>query len=316
MNANYGIYRLKYRYGQYLPLTSPVDVSLELASKCNMRCGYCYHGDAEHLPFERGMMKLRTAREIIRQAAELGVNSLKFNWKGESTLNPHFSKITAYAKRLASHRTFIDRLSNSNFKFPTIRDDIFDGLCNQTKVKVSLDSFRKEVFEKQRAGGVWHLTMANIEKFYHYPNRTNTELVIQAVRTTLNADEDIAGEAKKRWPSATISIRDMVSGRLEKDVSALEHKIRNPLESRKSCLQAHVRVIFNWRGKAFVCCPDISEKLCMGDIKKDSLYDIFNSDKVKALRKDLKSKRAFESEPCKGCSSFETYVGYKPNWAS
>lgn len=309
------IYRARYRYGKSLPLRVPVDVSLELSSQCNMACEYCYHSDQDNLPFTKGIMPLETAKKIIRESAEIGVNSLKFNWKGESSINPHFAKITSYAKSLAHGSTFIDRLTNSNFKFRTSRDDIFDGLCNQTKVKISFDSFRKEVFETQRAKGDWDLTFRNIDKFYHYPKRKNTEIVIQAVRTNLNKDEDIEGHTRKLWPDAKISLRDMVAGRVEKDLGDLEHRSRDTTE-RQSCLQAHVRLIFAHNGICFPCCPDIEEKLQIGNIQTKSVYEIFNGERAKFLRRQLKSKDAFKTNPCMGCSSFETFKGFKPVWDS
>lgn len=319
MNLRHFWYRFRFRYGQHLPLRSPVDVSLELASTCNQWCTYCYFADPDNLPFQRGFMKTATAEEILFQAAELRVPAVKFNWKGESTLHPDFRKITGYARALSYHYpgAFIDRLSNSNFKFATSREDIFEGLCHQTKVKVSFDSFDKKVFETQRAGGNWDLTYANLKKFHDHPLRkeTGTKLVIQAVRTTLNADEDIAGRAAIEFPDAEISIRDMVAGRVEKDVSALEHRARD-LSGRQSCLQAHVRVIFNHDGLAAPCCPSIREDLIIGDIRKNSLYEIFNSAQAKALRKSLKDKSAFKLDPCRTCSSHESYANFKPSWNS
>jgi radical SAM protein with 4Fe4S-binding SPASM domain len=315
----YWFYRFKYHNGKDLPLTTPVDVSLELASECNMKCSYCYHADEnkEHLPFTKGVMAYSVAKSIIRQSANLGVNSLKFNWKGESTINPDFARITGLAKSLARGSTFLDRLTNSNFKFRTDREDIFEGLSNQTKVKISYDSFRKDVFENQRLGGDHAITTRNIDKFYNHPLRrlSETQMVIQAVRTIRNKDEDIEGEAKKRWPEATISIRDMVGGRLEKDVSDVAVRVRDASE-RQSCEQAHVRLLFNWKGDAYPCCPDIAEKLKIGSIDTMSVRDIFNSVEAKVLRKDLKSGRAFEMDPCRGCSSFETFKGFKPVWNS
>lgn len=317
-SLRYQIYRAKYRWGRHLPLKKPVDVSLELASKCNMRCGYCYHNDKATLPFQLGIMEASTAKLIISDAAAFGVHSLKFNWKGESTLNPAYTSITSYAKSLAGGTTFIDRLANSNFKIPrAIREDRFQGLANLTKVKISYDSFRKEVFESQRLGGNHDLTTENIHLFYNHPERikSETQMVIQAVRTKLNKDEDIAHECKKRWPEAQISIRDMVEGRVEKDLDDLTHKKRDASE-RQSCIQAHVRLIFNWKGEAYPCCPDVGEKLKLGDIWKQSMTEIFNGAPACGLRYRLKNKKAFLYDPCKNCSSFESYTGFKPNWES
>lgn len=317
----YQLYRIKYHYGRYLPLKVPVDVSLELASVCDLRCGYCYHGDKANLPFRQGFMSLDIASKIIRQAAACKVNSLKMNWRGESTLNPNFEKITALAKSLAGGSVFIERLTNSNFNFENDNESIFRGLANQTKVKVSCDSLIPEVMAGQRIGSNPERIYRNIDRFYNWPNR-QTELVIQAVRTQANKDEDLAGEIQKRWPGAGISIRDVVGGRTEKDTSKYEVRSRDSSE-RQACRQAFVRLIFDWRGDAGGCCPNINlgnthgkPQINFGSITNKSLLEIFNSAGALALRSDLKSKKAFESDPCKNCSSFETFKNYRASWGS
>lgn len=309
-------YRAKYVYAEQLNHKSPVDVSLELSALCNQSCSYCYHADKNKLPFKTGIMELKTAKLIIAEAAILKVPSIKFNYRGESTLNPNFREITSFAKEHADKNTFIERLTNSNFKFRNDNEDIFQALCNQTKVKVSFDSFIPEVLESQRAGAIYDLAIKNINKFYNYKNRKDTELVIQAVRTLKNKDEDIYGEVKKRWPSAQVSIRDMVSGRVEKDLSELEDKKRDP-KNRKSCVQAHARVIFDIYGNAQMCCPDIKSDLKIGNIHDNGLYFIYNSMRALQIRDMLKNKSAFTKlDACKNCSSHESYKGFTPSWRS
>lgn len=255
-------------------------------------------------------MPFDIALKILRQSAEVGVSSVKLNYRGESTLHPKFYQVAYYAKALG----FIDRLTNSNFKFQTNREDIFEGLCYQSKVKVSFDSFRKDIFEKQRAGGIFELALANVDKFYSHPNRKNTELVVQAVRTKLNADEDLEGFVRSRWPEATASIRDVVAGRLERDIGEYQNRERST--ERQSCTQAHVRLIFDTEGNAQACCPDIGSKIKLGSINEMTVKQIFNSPAAKQLRKDLKTNKAFDREPCKSCSSYESYKGFKPVWNS
>lgn len=307
------LYRLRYRYGKYLKLDAPVDVSMELSSYCTNKCGYCYHAEGRDLPFKRGNMDRLLAYKILVECAEMGVNSLKFNYRGESTINPIFEDVTAYAKRLSRGLTFIDRVTNSNFNFSNDREDIFRGLCNQTKVKVSFDSFRRDIFEKQRRGSYFIPTISNMLKFYHYPKRDN-EFVIQAVRTPLNADEDLEYEIKKRFPSATASIRDVVSGRTKKD----DYDVVKQLpKKRQSCLQAHVRLMVNHDGMVQVCCPDISSDHIIGNANKQNLHDIWHSNAAWKIRESLKDGSAFKDlDACRRCSSFESYEGYKHPWKS
>jgi len=309
------IYRLKYNHGRFLRLTKPVDVSIELSSFCDMRCGYCYHANQDNLPFAKKHMELRTAIHIVRQSAQAGVHSMKFNWKGESTLNPHYWEITQHARQLKKGSTFIDLLANTNFNFKP-KDEIYYGLAQLTKVKISYDSFNKDVFEAQRIKGNHDIVTQNIDTFYNLKERkkNNTEMVIQAVRTNANANEDIEGSIRKRWPGVSYSIRDMVKGRNEQ---TKEGFVSIDPKKRKPCLQAFVRLIFNSHGEAMMCCPDISEKLNLGSIW--DYYDIeamFNSDKAKRVRASLKNGSAFNSHPCKNCSSYESYQGFKNQWGS
>ena len=310
----YGIYRLKYVHARNLPLSKPVDLSIELAASCQSRCVYCYFNDAPHLPFKQGLMKRDLAVKVVREGAEIGVHSFKTNYRGESTLNNNFEEITHLAKELAHGSTYIERMTNSNFQFLTNREDIFRGLCNQTKIKVSFDSFRKDIYEKQRFKSKFDLAIANVNKFYNYPGRNN-ELVIQSVRTKLNADEDLKSEIKKRWPSATASIRDVVEGRTVSKIDELKNKERDT-KNRQACVQASARLMVRWDGSVGACCPDIKNQIEIGNANTMHLRDIFKSQKAIELRRSLKNKSAFNSDPCKSCSSFESYKGWSASWNS
>jgi radical SAM protein with 4Fe4S-binding SPASM domain len=309
-------YRANYIAAPLLNHKIPIDVSLELSSICNMSCSYCYH-NAKQVPFTKGLMDKQLAFSLIAECAELGVNSIKFNYRGEATLNPDYAEITELAKDLARGSTFIDRLTNSNFKFYHRKEEIFKGLSHLTKVKVSYDSFRKDVFENQRTGGDHALTTANLDAFYNHPLRikSETKLVIQAVRTLANKDEDILGESRRRWPDAEVSIRDMVTGRIDKDLSKLENKTRD-LKNRQTCIQAHARLIVHHDGRVSPCCPSIKNNLLIGDTADQSLKAIFNSKAALDLRKALKDKTAFLTDPCRTCPSFESFKGYKASWKS
>jgi radical SAM protein with 4Fe4S-binding SPASM domain len=310
----YSLYRFKYNYAPYLKLSKPVDISLELSSFCTNICGYCYHSDKQNLPFKKGFMDYDLAVKILSQARDLGVHSIKTNWRGESTMHPEFESITAVAKLFSWKSTFIDRISNSNFNFRHDNESVFRGLCNQTKVKISFDSFIKEIFEKQRKGSNYEKTLANIDKFYNYKGRNN-EMVIQSVLTNLNKDEDLEYEIKSRWPSAAVSIRNCVEGRVNKDLSQTVIE-RRDLKNRQSCLQAHNRMIIHWDGRVSPCCPSIKNDLIIGDMNKQSILEIWKSKEAKELRRSLKTKTAFQLNPCKTCSSFESYKNHKKVWQS
>jgi sulfatase maturation enzyme AslB (radical SAM superfamily) len=308
MNLKKLAYRFKYKYAKHLNLKAPVDVTLELSSKCNHACAYCYHAE-NPLPFDRGFMIEATAKRILDQAAALKVPSVKFNWRGESILNPDFYVISLYAKNLG----FIDRISNSNFNFPTDRTDIFRAFRNQTKIKISFDSFDKQVFEHQRKGSNFDRILENIDIFYHVYRSPQNEMIIQMVRTKLNEKEDLESIAKTRWPDAKISVRNCVSNRS----NGAENLGNEMPKNRVACYQAFSRLIFDHKGFATCCCPDIKNYFNFGNIWDRDLINIWNNYRLKLLQKNLKSGKAFEIYgPCKNCSSLESYEGYNYNWES
>lgn len=308
------LYRIKYHYGRFLPLKKPVDVSMELSSFCNMRCKYCYHTDQDGLPFKTDYMEFDLAINILNQIADEKIPSVKFNWRGESSLNPDYVKILHHAANLFDTQGYpFDRLINSNFMFVKNRHAILDAMGRQTKVKVSFDSFIPEVYEHQRSWGIHKHVLRNIDDFYS--KGSNAKLVIQAVRTKLNQDEDIAGQIKERWPDAGISIRDVVAGRNEVDTSEFIDDTRVGKE-RIPCRQAFVRLIVAHNGQVSPCCPDIKQELILGNATNNLLVDIFNNEKSNALRASLLDKSAFGFDPCKNCSSHESFAGYKPKWGS
>lgn len=311
---NYERYRFRYNYSTRLNLKTPVDLSLELSSACDLACVFCYHSDPKNLPFTKGLMSFELAQSLIEQGAELGVNSIKLNGRGESTLYPRFKELTSMAKQYAAGSTYIDRITNSNFNFRKNQDSIYEGLCNQTKVKASIDSLIPEILERQRKGCSYENVMKNADAFYNHPLRikSDTKFVIQSVRTLLNKDEDIESEVKKRWPSALVSVRDMVGGRVNTDASAYEN-VKRDFSNRQACTQAFARAIVHSDGKVAPCCPSYRGDLIIGDANRDSLHTIFNSIIAKQLRQDLKTGKAFDLDPCKTCSSHESYKGYVPS---
>jgi len=315
-NLDYLKYRLKYRYGRHLPLGAPVDIMLELSSRCDLACSFCYHSkeNQKTLPFKRKLMAAETIEKIITQGAELGVSSIKLNNRGEATLNKRFAYAATLAASLAKGGTYIDRITNSNFNFQTERDDIFEGLAHQTKVKISYDSFDSSVAEGQRINANWERVTANVDKFYDWPDR-KTDIVIQAVRTQANKDEPIAELAEARWPGVAVSIRDVVGGRMESDTDP-DILVKTRAPKRAPCLQAYVRLVFDWQGNAGMCCPDLRNKIVLGNIHEKSMAELFNGALAKYWRDALKSGDAFKFDPCKNCSSFESYAGYRAPWGS
>ena len=256
-------------------------------------------------------MDYGTAIRVLLQAHKLEVPALKFNYRGEPTIHPRFKDILLFAKDLANGYTFQERIINTNMQFDSDREDIFEGLLAANKIKISIDTFNIELYNKLRKGPAcnYKRLINNINKLYNHPKREpGHKIILQFVRGEENKEENFKKKANFLWPGIDISIRELVGGR--------SSKYKKPKGERKSCIQAFARLMVLHDGKLQVCCPNYKEHpaLIVGHI--DDLWGIkgaFNSPKAKIARKNLKNKKAFLTEPCKSCSSYESFKGWKQN---
>jgi radical SAM protein with 4Fe4S-binding SPASM domain len=242
---------------------------------------------------------------------------MKFNWRGESTIHPDYAKIIDHANRIATGSSLIDRIANTNFILPSDPSkklEILRAMSGLTRVKVSFDSLDWRVYSAQRGDG-WSDVYRNITLFYEqFLNPKKTQLVIQAVKTKLNEHEDF-NEMLKLWPKATLSIRDCVSGRKDESYSDIADDKRTGKE-RIPCKQAFARLIVHHSGDVSPCCVDISSKKIIGNVYNESISKIWNSWRATWFRETVANGMAFDSEPCKSCSSLESYAGNKTRWGS
>ena len=80
-------------------------VDLELAAVCDLACPFCYRN---FIATPDKIMKKELAFKIIDQCKELGVPSMKFNWRGEPLMHPNLSEIINYAKNNGVIETIIN----------------------------------------------------------------------------------------------------------------------------------------------------------------------------------------------------------------
>jgi MoaA/NifB/PqqE/SkfB family radical SAM enzyme len=85
----------------------PLCVDLESAAICDLACPFCYR---QWVATPDKIMDEQMAMRLIDQAAEMGVPSIKFNWRGEPLLNPALPRLIAHAKR----RGILDTMINTN----------------------------------------------------------------------------------------------------------------------------------------------------------------------------------------------------------
>ena len=124
---------------------NPLCFDLEVASICDLACGFCYR---QYVSTPDKIMKKELAFELIDQAAELNIPSMKFNWRGEPLLNPQLPEIIDYAKKKGVLETIINT-NATKLNTETSKKIINSGL---DILIYSFDGGSKKTYEEMRPG--------------------------------------------------------------------------------------------------------------------------------------------------------------------
>lgn len=312
----------------------PLNIDLELASLCNLRCPFCFIPDPNFEKFIaqkaedgqglRRLMPKELAFRIIDEAAKIGVPAIKFNWRGESTMHRDYAEIVQYAA--GQHRfvhkagegviskqwvtgqaahlkpTFIELLANTN---ANCSDSAIDGLMACTKVMVSMDSMDPEIYPLMRVGGKIERAKEVVTELVR---RGHPNVWVRRVMAKANEREAFFDAVKKEWGDKVKMSEHFCFDRnatKKNEISGCDHDDGMP---RKFCGYPAQRIVITSAGYAYPCCLDLHETMRVGDVNKQSILDIWNGEPMRDLRKRLRSLDVNTWGPsCKNCESWMSW---------
>lgn len=281
----------------------PLNLDLELASVCQLRCPFCHFGGTEHLAYlgekdkdgkpNGRMMPTAIAKNLIRDASNLGIPVLKFNSRGESTLHPDYSEILTYAGGF----DFKGLLVNTHGDIPR---KSWDGLLYMTKVMISLDSLSPEIHPKMRVGA----NLENVKELIRWLIKMgHVGVWLRRVKTKLNAYDPFFEDCESLFPGVHVAEHACF------DRNETESYSTEPIDKawpRTYCGQPSWRLTVRANGDIVPCCVTWENELVMGHYPEDSLIDVWRGEKMATLRGQLKAG-IFKAEICKNCTSFSAY---------
>ena len=164
---------------------TPLCIDIEVASICDLACPFCYR---EFVVTPDKIIDEKLCYNLIDQVADLGVPSMKFNWRGEPLLNPKIYEYISYAKKRGILETIINtnatNLTETNSK-KLIDSGLdlmiysFDGGTKKTYEKMRPGRFNKNTFEK---------VYQNIKNFSIIRNNLNAKFPFTKIQMILTKD--------------------------------------------------------------------------------------------------------------------------------
>ena len=291
---------LIYRYNfKILPLKKivtdfPQYVLIEPVSLCNLRCVMCFQVDKSFSSNKaiNGFMDISLFKDVVEQVKENSCNAITLASRGEPTLHKEFDKIS----KIIEDSKILDCKLNTNATVMNEKKINEILSANFSEVVFSVDAGTKETYESIRVKGKWERVLKNIELFNQI--RSNKYPKVQTVtriagvkvnnRQDINqmtnfweklVDEVSIKEASPRWDSYNNKI----------------NKITEP------CMNLWTRTYVWYDGEVNPCDFDYKSNLSVGNVKEDSLKNIWNNDKYNNLRSNHLNKKRCLHNPCDRC---------------
>ncbi len=272
---------------------NPVEISVETTTKCNLRCPMCTR---EQLVPSLSNMDLELFKRIIDQGEKYLELVVPMNL-GEPLMNPQIYEIIRYCKNkgmnvlISTNGTLLNESNSRKLLESGVDYLIF-----------SFDGASKEIYEKYRAGAEFEKVRANLLSFFRMKRemKSRTHCVIQMVILKDNQGEIKA--FRDMWEAEGVEVRLKPNLVLGEEFSIPRTLEDNPAALKKPCFHL-------WRGSfvvrvdgiVFPCCWSYNS-LPVGDLKTQSLDEIWNSPEMVALRKKHVDGSAHQIPTCRNCS--------------
>ncbi len=282
--------------GDYYTLDYPPLIQIEIASRCNYKCVFCYQSDktfSQHDSKYMGFMDIKLFKEIIDQIHG-NIPYITFASRGEPTLHPDFAEILAYCKG----------------KFSDIKINTNASILNRSKIKAildvchtivfSIDTPDPEQYPNIRVGGNLNNVIKNIKSFnearelHPRKNKINTRASGVLFKPSIQSEEDYREVFGPLFDQTAF----VKYNPWEKIYTLPDNNISKP------CHQPFYR-FFVWFDGTYNCCDmDYKSMLLDGCTKISqnfSIKDAWTSERMKEIRDLHNMGKRKTLDPCKKC---------------
>ncbi len=278
-------------------------MNIELSSHCNYRCVGCPSSD-DRLLRGKGHMDLELFKKISRQMKNSLEKTYLWNY-GEPLLNPEIEKILDTVGKISAETI----LSTNGALIEDFEDLKF--LLNLDKLIISFNGLDRETYNYHQKGD-FDKAVRGLEKAVKITRDSDTEMVLQMVvnKKNLEQKEEFFKYSKNVGADkAVLKSFNNMSGEktIEEQFIPEDERYSRKKGGRPDYLPCLESMVVNWDGTVVPCCWDYKGEHLLGNIRNNDLYEVWNSNRFKKFRENIKRR---ELDICSDCS-IETTIEEK-----
>ena len=266
---------------------SRIKVGLELTSKCNLRCGMC------PLPVLRRPYEDMEWPLVERAEREIHGLGLRLKWLHE------MGEPLLYSRIDDAIRLFPEASLSTNGLVLTEEVGAKLLATPLKRIRICVDSVNPKVYPQLRTGGDFDKLIDLTKKFLVQAKGHPIRIEIQKMRSRLTLEETVDDFRKlldlKHYRNARV---------IEKTCEALDVNEETDLHGKfYGCVQG---AFFTWvvvfaDGRVTHCCYDAHGDQVMGDLRKQSLREIIDSDHFAAMQAAFERRDLSQLPRCAEC---------------
>jgi radical SAM protein with 4Fe4S-binding SPASM domain len=270
----------------------PPTLQIEPTMFCNLDCITCCRSKIKRTP---GNMDFKLFQRIIDDASQIGVKRVGLYLFGEPLLHPEIVDMIRYVKSrsMAFHLTTNGVLLTGSLGEAILRS----GVTSADYLTVSMLGFSKAVHEKVMRGVSHGLVVDNLKKFLNNRKRLGVNgPVTETVFYSVPENEHELRPFLDHWGSI---VDHAIDGGKAVEIfrdQNLPTKLRT-----KRCTQLWERMAVHWNGDVPFCGEDMDGDWIIGNLRENSIKEIWLGDKLNRFKKIHKKGDFDEITMCKYC---------------
>ena len=269
----------------------PLSLTIESTTKCNLFCPMCLR-ERIHVPPRD--MEPALFRKIIDESADHLEFAVPYGL-GEPLMNPEIFNFIAYCRR-----KFIPTCLSTN---ATILSEEYGRRLIDSGLNYlifAFDGASRETYEMYRKGASFEKVRDNIFKFLRLKDSTRSDIFCAVQMVALKENLKEARDLIRMWRREGVSVR-IKKDEILNEGSAIPGASLNRPAMRHQCIHL-------WRGPMYITCDGTVYPCCyifpgeaIGNAKKNTLKEIWNSEKMVRLREAHLRGDLSNYPPCLRC---------------
>lgn len=251
------------------------ELRIETTNMCNAHCVMC---PREKMKRPVGILDMKLFMRVVDEAYELGASIVSLGNYGEAFLDPYIFERAAYIKAKGMS---VYVLTNGSMVDKKAADRV---ILYFDKIRFSAYGTTKEVFEKVHRKLNYEKCLENARYLVDERNRRKSRSPkIEVYFLMMEENKHQAEDFKKRWMNYA---DDIAIWRPHNWGDGRKYRIFDRTEKKVTCGRPdNSPVQVQWDGTVVPCCYDYDSNMILGDLTRNSLYEVLTGEEYNKLRK-------------------------------